>query len=156
MRSVSVLTSRCGGQAGLPPEVERLLVDVVADGFVVYRCGPRAAPNALVACYEWDHCIDVLTIRDFNRVTVARVPTQGRVDVFAPEVVVWAYEGPPEQALRALLDLVHPAHPDAPTAECPAPPSLSIPRAQQRPMAIRFPSSGRPGARATRLTSERS
>ncbi len=156
MRRPQQSPSRCGGQAGLPPEVEGLLVDVVADRFVVYCCGPRAAPNALVACYEWDHCIDVLTIRDFDRVTAARVPTRGRVDVFAPEVVVWAYQGPPQQALRALLDLVHPAHPDAPTAEYPAPPSLHIPRAQQRPMAIRFPSSGRPGARATRLTSGRS
>jgi hypothetical protein len=140
----------------LAPEVEGLLIDVVTDGFVVYCCGPRAAPNALVASYEWEHCLDVLTIRDFNRVTAARVPARGRVDVFAPEVVVWAYEGPPQQALRALLDLVHPTHPDAPTVEFPAPPRLHIPRAQQRPMTIRFPSSGRPGARATRLTSARS
>jgi hypothetical protein len=148
--------SRCGGQSSLASEVEGLLVDVVADGFVVYCCGPRAAPNALVASYEWEHCLDVLTIRDFDRVTAARLPTRGRVDVFAPEVVVWAYEGPPQPALRALLDLVHPAHPDAPTAEFPAPPSLYIPRAQQRPMTIRFPSSGRLGARATRLRSARS
>jgi hypothetical protein len=147
---------RCGGQGGLPPEVERLLGEVVADGFVVHCCGPRTAPNALVASYEWDDYVDVLTIRDFDRITAARVPTRGGVDVFAPEVVVWAYEGPPQQVLRALLDLVHPVHPDAPTAEFPAPPSLSIPRAQQRPMAIRFPSSDRVARRATRLTSERS
>ncbi|MGH3799044.1 MAG: hypothetical protein ACRDTD_02735 [Pseudonocardiaceae bacterium] len=140
-----------GRQEDLPPEVEGLLLDVVADGFVLYCCGPRAAPSALVTVYKWDHCIDLLTIRDFDRVTVARVPIRGTVDVFAPEVVVWAYEGPPQQALRALLDLVHPAHPDAPTAEYPAPPSLHIPRAQQRPMTIRLPSSGRAGARATRL-----
>ena len=44
-----------------------MLVDVVADGFVVYCCGPRAAPNALVASYEWDHCIDLLTIRLSSR-----------------------------------------------------------------------------------------
>jgi hypothetical protein len=148
--------SRCGGQEGLAPEVEGLLGEVVADGFVVYCCGPRTAPNALVASYEWDGYLDVLTIRDFDRVTAARVPTRGGVDVFAPEVVVWAYEGPPQQVLRALLDLVHPVHPDAPTAEFPAPPSLSIPHAQQRPMVIRFPSSGRVAARATRLTLERS
>ena len=140
----------------MPPEVEGLLVDIVADGFVVYRCGPRTAPNALVAFYQWDHCIDLLTIRDFDRVTTARVPTQGRrVDIFAPEVVVWAYQGPPQQALRALLHLVHPAHLDAPTAGYLAPASLHVPRAQQRPMTIRFPSSGRAGGRATRLRSER-
>lgn len=126
-------------------------MDVVADGFAVYCCGPRAAPNALVATYQWDRCMDVLTIGNFDRVTAARVPVRDRVDIFAPEVVVWAYEGPPQQAVRALLDLVHPAHPDAPTAEYPAPPSLHIPRAQQRPMTIRLPSPDRVEARATRL-----
>jgi hypothetical protein len=46
-------------------------------------------------------------------ITTARVPIphRGQVDVFAPEVVVWAYEGPPQLALRAMLELVHPAHP---------------------------------------------
>ncbi|MDQ2879893.1 MAG: hypothetical protein M3Y48_01190 [Actinomycetota bacterium] len=138
---------------GLSAGVEELLGEVVADGFTVYCCGPKDAPNALVACYEWDHhaCVDLLTIRDFDRVTTARVPKRGAVDIFAPEVVVWAYEGPPQQALRALLDLVHPAHPDAPTATYPAPASLHIPRARQRPMTIRPPSPGRARVRAQRL-----
>ena len=76
------------------------------------------------------------------------------MDIFAPEAVVWACEGAAQQALRALLDLVHPAHTDAPTAEYPAPPSLHIPRVQQRPMTIRLPSPGRAGARAARLATE--
>ncbi|MGQ0719318.1 MAG: hypothetical protein ACT4NP_18790 [Pseudonocardiales bacterium] len=135
--------------------VEGLLLDVVADGFILHCCGDRTAPNALVASYEWDHCVDLVTIRDFDRVTVARVPKQGKVDIFAPEVVVWAYEGPPQRALRALLDLVHPAHPDAATAQYPAPPGLRIPRVQQRPMTIRPPSPGRVRVRASRLTTAR-
>jgi hypothetical protein len=140
------------GQPSLPPVVEGLLLDVVADGFVVYCCGARTAPTALVASYEWEHYLDLITIRDFDRITTARVPKQGTVDIFTPEVMVWAYEGTSRCAVRALLDLVHPAHPDAPTVEYPAPPSLHIPRAQQRPMTIRLPSSGRALARATRLT----
>jgi hypothetical protein len=87
----------CGGQVSLPSQVEELLVEVVADGFVVYCCGPKAAPNALVASYEWEHCIDLITIRDFGRITTARVPAQGKVDIFAPEVVIWAYENPPSR-----------------------------------------------------------
>jgi hypothetical protein len=141
----------CGGQVSLPSGVEQLLVDVVADGFVLYCCGPKTAPNAVVASYEWEHYVDLLTIRDFDRVTTARVPTRGGADIFAPEVVVWAYQGPPQQALRALLNLVHPAHPDAPTVDYPAPTSLHIPRAQQRPMTIQLPSPGHAGARAARL-----
>ncbi|MGH3547971.1 MAG: hypothetical protein ACRDQU_07620 [Pseudonocardiaceae bacterium] len=137
--------------AGLPAAVEALLVEVVADGFVVYCCGEPAAPHAMVAAYEWDHYLDVITIRSFERVTTARVPKHATVDLFAPKVVVWAYEGPPQQALRAMVNLVHPDHPDAPTTAYPAPPSLHIPRAQRRPMTIRPPSPGRAGHRAARL-----
>lgn len=142
---------RSRSQTCLPTLVEELLTEVVADGFVLYCCGARTAPSALIASYEWDSCIDLITIRDFDRITTARVPKRGTVDIFAPEVVVWAYEGPPQQALRGLLNLVHPAHPDAPTVEYPAPPSLCIHRVEQRPMTMRIPSLGRAGLRGTRL-----
>lgn len=144
-------TVRADTQTVLHPAVEELLVNVVDDGFALYCCGDRAAPRALVAAYEWDHWIDLVTIRDFNRVTAARIPKKSKVDLFAPDVVVWAYEGPPQQTLRALLNLVHPAHPDAPTTEYPAPPALHIPRAEQRPMTIKLPSRDRTRARAVRL-----
>lgn len=135
----------------LPPEVEKLLLDVVADGFTVYCCGPRTAPTALAASYEWDDCVDHLTIRSCEWVAAARVPKLGRVDVFAPAVVVWAYEGPAECTVRALLNLVHPQHPDAPTGVYPAPRSLQVPWHEQRPMTIRPPATNRAGARADRL-----
>ena len=71
--------------------------------------------------------------------------------MFAPEVVVWAYEGPAQPTLRALLNLVQPQHPDAPIGAYPAPRSLQVPRHEQRPMTIRLPSPGRVGVRAARL-----
>jgi hypothetical protein len=137
----------------LPPEVEQLLIEAVNDGFVIYCCGPKSAPFALVASYQWENYVDLATIRNFDRITTARVlaPRGSEIDVFAPEVVVWAYEGQPKYALRALLDLVHPKHVNAPTSAYPAPPALRIPRAQQRPMTIQLPSPGRAGKRATRL-----
>ncbi|MGH3812677.1 MAG: hypothetical protein ACRDUV_09510 [Pseudonocardiaceae bacterium] len=49
------------------------------------------------------------------------------------------------------MTLVHPAHPDAPTAGYPAPASLHIPRALQRPMTIQPPTPNRAGLRAARL-----
>jgi len=136
--------------------VEQLLLDVVADGFTVYCCGPLALPTALAASYEWEDCVDHITIRRWDQVTAARLPKLGRaklgrVDVFAPEVVVWSYEGPAECTLRALLTLVHPQHPDAPTGAYPAPHSLQVPRHEQRPMTIRLPSASRAGVRAARL-----
>ncbi len=146
MRRLGSATPDC-----LPAGVEELLVEVIADGYTLYCCGPKNAPRALVACYQWECYADLLTIGDFDRVVTARVPTQGRtVDIFAPEVVVWAYEGPPWQALRALLELVHPDHPGAPILGYPAPAGLCVPRAQQRPMTIRLPAPGRAQARATR------
>ncbi|MGH3985603.1 MAG: hypothetical protein ACRDST_23715 [Pseudonocardiaceae bacterium] len=151
MRRLLSAVAHHGGQVGLPAVVEELLVNVVADGFTLYCCGPKVAPSVLVAAYEWNQHVDLLTIRDFDRVITARVPKRDAVDIFAPEVVVWAYESPPQRALRALLGLVHPAHPDAPIAEYPAPASLHVPRAQQRPMTIRPPSPSRAKVRADRL-----
>ena len=152
-RTMTSLTLRFGGDACLPSEVERLLLEVVADGFTLYCCGPRTTPNALVASYPWQDYVDLLTIRRFDRIITARVsaPKHDRVDLFAPEVVVWAYEGPPQPALRALLDLLPPHHPHAPTSAYPAPPALHIPRAEQRPMTIQLPPPGRAGHRAARL-----
>ncbi|MGH3589501.1 MAG: hypothetical protein ACRDRF_00485 [Pseudonocardiaceae bacterium] len=151
MRGLPSAVGLHGGQAGLPAVVEELLVEVVTDGFTLHCCGPKAAPHALVACYGWSQHVDLLTIRSFDRVITARVPKRDKVDIFAPEVVVWAYEGPPQQALRALLELVHPAHTDAPIGEYPAPAGLHVPRAQQRPMTIQPPSPLRAKVRAVRL-----
>jgi hypothetical protein len=153
-RAAASSALRVGGDACLPSEVQRLLLDVVADGFILYCCGPRAAPRALVASYQWQDYLDLVTIRRFDRIITARTPTpqHTRVDLFAPQEVVWAYEGPPQQALRALLDLLPPHHPHAPTDPYPAPPALHIPRAEQRPMTIQLPPPGRAGTRAARLT----
>lgn len=43
-----------GGRVGLPGVVEELLVEVVADGFVLDGRGPESVPNALFAAYEWN------------------------------------------------------------------------------------------------------
>ena len=118
---------------------------------VLLRWASRAEPTALVAPCEWEHYVDIVVIRGVDRVTAARLPKGAGVDVFAPEVVVWAYQGCAEWALRALLDLVHRRHPDAPTVAHPVPRSLHVPRCEQRPLTVRLPSPGRAGVRATRL-----
>ena len=40
---------RLGSDVDVPPVVERLLLGVVRDGFVLYCCGGRAEPTALLA-----------------------------------------------------------------------------------------------------------
>lgn len=42
-----------GNEVYLSSEVEHLLLGVVAEGFVLYCCGHRAGPSALVASYPW-------------------------------------------------------------------------------------------------------
>jgi hypothetical protein len=125
-------------KAGLPVGGgEELLVDVVADGFTLYCCGlrrrrlcwSRATTEITVVI-----CLPSVILSGSSRPGAPNRATG--VDIFAPEVVIWAYEGPPQHAVRALLDLVHPAHPDAPTIDYPAPAGLRVPRAQQRPMTI--------------------
>jgi len=130
--------------------VAQWLLAVVADGFVRYCCGGPDLPQALVAAYYWPQCVDLVVIRDFERITTARIPGR-EVDVFAPEVAVWAYEGAPEPALAAVMELPHPEHPNAPRVQFPAPRSLHVPREQQRPMVVRMPTPGRSGVRAARL-----
>jgi hypothetical protein len=67
-----------GGDTCLPSGVEQLLAEVVTDGFVVYCCRPRGAPRALVASYQWDDYVDLLSIRCFDRIITARVAAPRR------------------------------------------------------------------------------
>jgi len=120
-----------------------------------WSCIP-VTPNRAICpghILEAGNRIDLITIRSFDRSTTARIPAPQHdpVDVFAPKVAVWIYEGPPQWALRGLLNLVHPAHPNAPVSSYPAPLSLHIPRAEQRSMTIRLPAPHRAQYRAARI-----
>jgi hypothetical protein len=53
-----------------------------------------------VAGYAGEHWVDLVAIRNVDRVTTARVSAQGKVNIVAPGMVVWASECPPQQALR--------------------------------------------------------
>ncbi|HET9255705.1 MAG TPA: hypothetical protein VFO16_10945 [Pseudonocardiaceae bacterium] len=89
--------------------------------------------------------------------TLTRPGHGSHQDGLPPEVErllldVIAYEGAAEPTVRALLNLVHPRHPDAPAGVYPAPRSLRVPRHRQRPMSIRLPSASQAGVRGARLT----
>lgn len=143
------------GEHELSGAVGLLLAALRDDGFIAYCCGPKDGPTALVAAYEWPDYVDVVTIRDFDaHIAAARAPLDGPVDVFALEEAVWSYQGPAEATLRALLDLPHPDHPDSPRVVFPAPESLRVPRAEQRPMTIKLADPDRAGRRAARLAAK--
>jgi hypothetical protein len=77
---------------------------LVNDGFTAYRCGPQDDPTALIAFYEWDDHIDVITVPQVLE---------------PPPTAVWTWVGDPEPAIWALLRLKHPDHPDAPAEQVP-------------------------------------
>lgn len=108
-------------------------------GFTAYCCGDRRLPHVLVTAYVWgDSHVDVVNVRGANRVTTARLPNHdGSLDIFAPHQVVWHYMGAVEVAVRALLRLPRPGHPDAPTVAYPAPLTLFVPSCEQRPMTVK-------------------
>lgn len=82
-----------GRRWGLPVGVEKSCSLTWLPTVHLYYCGLKTAPTALVTCCYWDHCCDLLTICDFERVITTRGPEEGgRVDIFAPEVLIWAYE----------------------------------------------------------------
>lgn len=134
-----------------PAAVDDLLAAVARDGFTLRYCNGSEAPTLMVGTYDWGAYIDLVVIRAIDDVVTARIPTAQVEDVFAPKVMVWLYQGDAEPALKALLDLPHPEHPDAPTTPVPAPAALRVPAARQAPVTLRPPSALAARTRQMRL-----
>ena len=146
---------------GLVGSLFKALVD---DGFTSCRCGPAGDPTALIVYYQWPDCIDMVTVTQRGPAAAARLEIPGGACVLGdnpdddslvlnpPSRARWAYVGPPETTIFALLDLPHPECPDALAGNFPTPSELRVPREQQRPMTIRVPVEGKRGARAARLS----
>jgi len=132
-------------------EIDELLRAVVADGFTVYLCGGPDVPEAIVATYAWESHVDYVVIKDAHEVTAARSRHSRDWDVFTPDSVVWSYHGHARWALRAILDLLPPDHPQAPDDEYPAPESLKVDEVHLRRVSVRTPRPGLVARRATRL-----
>jgi hypothetical protein len=132
-------------------DTDELLSEFSRDGFSLYLCGGRTQPTAIVGVYEWEDYLDIVNIRGENRVTAARVPRRENLDIFAPEAIVWFYQGNVDLTLKAILTLVHPDHPDAPLTTHAPPSDLHVPRVEQRPLTIRRADPHRAAARAVRL-----
>ncbi|NKQ55587.1 hypothetical protein HFP15_22135 [Amycolatopsis sp. K13G38] len=132
-------------------EVDELLMAVTRDGFTLRYCNGPRQPTVIVGTYDWGDWVDLVVIRGIDDVVSARVLTASVTDVFAPELAVWVYVGEAKQALRALLDLPHPDHPQAPTTSAPAPRSLHVPVARQSPVTVRPPSALAARTRQMRL-----
>lgn len=145
-----------------------LVAALLADGFTGYCCGSKDDPTAVIAFYEWPEHLDVITMPRKGHAAAARLvkPPADGVRVVPdgdsnplvlnpPRTAVWAWVGPMDMAIWALLELPHPECPDAPAEVVPTPAVLWVPREQQRPMHIRVPDQEKKGARAARLSRPR-
>jgi hypothetical protein len=120
-----------------PPETYQAFAALRQAGFTAYCCGDRRMPHVLVASYVWEEgYVDVVNMRGADRVTAARLPTDGQ-DIFAPAWVIWHYMGALGPAVAALLRLPRPGHRDAPTTAYQAPLTLFVSSREQRPMTIK-------------------
>ncbi|MBM7769910.1 hypothetical protein JOD54_000114 [Actinokineospora baliensis] len=132
-------------------EIDDLLRAVVADGFTVHLCGGADRPEAIVATYAWETHVDYVVIKDAHDVTAARSRLVPDWDVFTAESVVWSYQGHARWALRAVLDLLPPEHPNAPHEDYPAPAGLRVEPEFLGAVSIRTPRPGLVARRAMRL-----
>ena len=137
---------------------------LIGDGFTGYCCGPKDDPHVVIALYEWPEHVDVITMPQKGPAAAARLAKpavripDGELNPLVlklPTTALWAWVGPMDIAVWALLDLPHPECPGAPAAEIQAPASLSVPRDQQRPMYIRVPDEEKARTRAVRLSQSR-
>lgn len=134
--------------------VSALFQALVNDGFTAYCCGPKGDPTAVIAFYEWDYHVDVITVPQKGPAAAARLAKPAEV-LDPPPTAVWTWVGNPEPAIWALLRLAYPDHPDAPAEVVPTPAALRVPQELQRPMSIRLPPAGKAGVRANRLRQAR-
>ncbi|WP_253885590.1 hypothetical protein [Actinokineospora diospyrosa] len=132
-------------------EIDDLLRAVVADGFTVFLCGGSDQPEAIVATYAWETHVDYVVIKDAHDVTAARSRLVRDWDVFTAESVVWSYQGHARWALRAILDLLPPEHPNAPGEDYPAPAGLRVEPGFLTSVSVRTPRPGLVARRAMRL-----
>ncbi|MGH3943679.1 MAG: nuclear transport factor 2 family protein [Pseudonocardiaceae bacterium] len=133
---------------------------LVADGFTSCCCGPKGDPTAVIVFYEWPDHLDMITVARTGPAAAARLVKPAGVGALdgdpnplilnPPRTAMWAWVGPADMAIWALLDLPHPESPDVPVGEVPTPDALCVPHA--RPMHIRVPTEGKKGARAARLS----
>lgn len=128
---------------------------LVNEGFTVCCCGPEGDPTALVAWYQWDEHVDVVTVPQGGGPAAAARLARPADPLDPPPTAVWTWEGDPESAIWALLRLAHPDHPDAPDMAARTPAPLRVPPELQLPTTVRDPAPGIAEARADRLRQER-
>lgn len=139
---------------------QTLFEALVLDGFKRFCFGPEREPYALVASYEWDDYLDVITVRADGLTAAARL-CKPADPLDPPRTAVWTWvgfdedaDGPNTQAesgIWAMLDLSHPNDPDAPHSRVETPAALRIPPEHQKQMKMRQPVPGSVHARAARL-----
>lgn len=109
---------------------------------MLYVFGPQHGPDLVAAVFQWPTSADVLLLRGEDDASAYRVPTFPDTDVFAPMLVSWQYHAAAVWALRAVLTIEPPGHPQAPSGVLRPEPLCSVPMEIRRPVTIRPTSAG--------------
>lgn len=121
--------------------VDDLMNELRSRRWTLYKWGPEADPTLLVGQCYWPNAIDSVIIRPDGMGCAYRCPT-AVPDPFRPNAVMFQWAGASLWALRTILALEPPDHPNAPVhlhtpiAECSIPADLPRPFVM-RPLWIR-------------------
>lgn len=97
-------------------EVGELVERLDRIGFALHRlCIDREHPDILIGTYHWGYKVDVVIVIDERHAHAYRVSTWLGEDVLAPKRVSWHQGSGAVPALRAVLSLPPPGHPEAPS-----------------------------------------
>lgn len=99
--------------------------------------GDPRRPDWLAAHFFWEHCADVVIVRDENSATAFRAPADNQTDVLAPDWVTWVYSHNAVRTLRAVLTIARPGSTNEPVHLMTAPAACRIPPHGRRPVTIR-------------------
>lgn len=112
--------------------------------WMVHYVGGSQTPHLIAFTFRWREsgCADVLLLRGEHDAAAYRTPDDdGHADILRPDLVCWSYEASAEAtaiwAMRAVLTIPPPTHPDAPCTLYSAPASCRVPGTEERPLVIR-------------------
>lgn len=96
------------------PTLDDMMNELRARKWTLFTWGPRNGPHLVAGQYRWPDVIDTVLLRPNGLGCAYRCPAQVP-DPFRPDAVVFQFESTWLWALRMILIMDHPEHPDAPT-----------------------------------------
>ncbi len=132
---LSTLLGRLAG-VGAQLGLDDLMKELRVRRWTLYRWGQEDDPALLVGQFHWTDVIDAVILRPDGLGCSYRCPA-GVPDSFRPDAVAFQWAGDGLWALRRVLALESPGHPQAPTRLLAPLPECAIPMNLPKPFVMR-------------------